>query len=104
MSSKEYENLHKISAHAKVLAGVSSLLEWDQETYMPPGGAQNRSNQIKALAGIIHKERTSKKFASALDKLIDLKTGKIQAKGLTAAQQAAAKMWRRDYLHDIALP
>lgn len=104
MQSKDYENLHKISTHAKTLAGVSSLLEWDQETYMPPEGAQNRANQIKALAGIIHKEKTSRKFASALGKLIDLKKGKIAAKGLTSEQQAAVKMWRRDYLHDVALP
>lgn len=101
--TKDYQKVHEISRHARILGGISSLLEWDQETYMPPGGAQNRADQIETLAGIIHSERTSKKFSNALSKLIDLKTGKT-VPTLKPEQKAAAKMWRRDYLHDTALP
>lgn len=103
-SQKDYKKLHEISRYAKTLGGISSLLEWDHETYMPPGAADIRAEQLKVLAGLIHKERTSKKFATALGKLMDVKTGKISAKNLKDEQKAALKQWRRDYLHDNALP
>lgn len=104
MSNQDYNNLHKISLHTRILSGISSLLDWDQETYMPPGGAQIRSLQLEAMAGIIHSEKTGKKFSNALKKLIDIPTGKIVAKNLTPPQTAAVKTWHRDFLKDIALP
>lgn len=102
--TKDYDKVHALSRQARILGGISALLEWDQETYMPPAGASNRAEQLKTLAGISHQERTSKKFANALSKLIDLKSGKVVGKHLSPEQQAAARMWRRDYLHDTALP
>lgn len=103
-TQKDYNKLHDISRHARTLAGVSSLLEWDQETYMPPAGAGIRAEQQKTLAGLVHKERTSKPFANALNKLIDLKSAKIKGLGLSDAQQSALRNWRRDYLKETALP
>lgn len=103
-SQKDYKKLHEISRYARTLAGISSLLEWDHETYMPPGAADIRAEQLKILAGLIHKEKTSTKFAKALDALIDIHSGNIIAKNLKEEQKAALKEWRRDYLHDHALP
>lgn len=101
---KDYKKLHEISRHTKVLRGVQSVLSWDQETYMPSGGADNRAEQTKILAGLVHKEMTGKKFVNALGKLINIKTGKIQQKGLSTPQIAALNLWRRDYLKEAALP
>lgn len=103
MNQKNYQKLHELSRHAKILGGIASLLEWDQETYMPAAGAANRAEQVKTLAGIVHKERTGKKYGSALSKLIDLKTGET-APDLTEEQRAALKEWRRDFIRDTALP
>lgn len=100
----DYQKLFNLSKHIHVLQGISSLLGWDQETYMPSGSAEIRGLQLKTLAGIIHKERTGKPFANALKKLIDLKTGKPLKKGLSTPQHAALKEWRRDYLLDTAIP
>jgi len=103
-AQKDYEELHKISLHARILDGIASLLDWDRETYMPPEGSEIRAEQLKVLAGLIHKEKTSKKFASALSKLIDIKSGDILAKSLNDEQQSALREWRRDYQRDTALP
>src|ERR1700733_2947977 len=103
-SQKDYIKLHELSRYARTLSGISSLLERDHETYMPPGAADIRAEQLKIMAGLIHKEKTSKKFAKALDKLIDIPSGKIKGKNLKDDQKAALKEWRRDYLHDHALP
>ena len=103
-AQEHFKNLHELSRHTRILEGISSHLDWDQETYLPPGAAGIRSEQLKAMAGIIHKEKTGKKFANALSKLIDLQSGKILAKELTKPQQASLREWRRDYLHNTALP
>ena len=103
-SLKDYSKLHELSRHARTLTGIAFLLEWDQETYMPPAGAGIRSEQLKTLAGLTHKEKTSKKYAKALSRLIDLPSGKILSDHLPPPQQAALREWRRDYFHDTALP
>jgi carboxypeptidase Taq len=104
-TQNEYEELHEISRHARTLEGISSILRWDQETFMPANAAKIRAEQIKSMAGIIHKERTSKEFASKLNKLIDVKTGEFtQENNLTSSQKSALKQWRRDFIRDTSLP
>lgn len=103
-AQKDYANLHKIARHARVLSGIAAVLDWDQETYMPLGGAGIRATQLETLAGVIHAEKTGKKFANALGKLIDIPSGKVKAKGLNAPQAAALREWRRDFTKDTALP
>jgi carboxypeptidase Taq len=103
-AQKDYEAILEKSRHSRVLSGVASLLGWDQETYMPPAAAQIRAEQLKTLAGLIHKSRTNSAFAKSLEKLIDLKTGKISSKALSLPQKAALRVWREDYLKDTCLP
>lgn len=99
-----YDNLHTISKKGALLTGISSLLDWDQETYMPKGANGNRSEQMQLLAELIHQEKTGAKFVKALSKLIDLETGTVLAKELSSKRQAALKRWRRDYQQAVALP
>lgn len=103
-AQKDYEQLHQLGRRVRTLSGIAQLLDWDQETFMPPAASSFRSSQLEILAGIIHAEKTGKKFTNALSKLIDVKTGKVSAKGLTDAQKAALREWRRDYLKETALP
>ena len=104
LEQRNYEKLHQLSRQKRVLTGISHVLEWDQETYMPAGAGAIRGIQIETLAGLIHTEQTSKKYASALSKLIDISTGEITAKSLSAEQQAALREWRKDYIKAKALP
>lgn len=103
-AQKDYQKLHEISKQTTILKGIKDLLDWDQETYMPPGASNARADQLKTLAGIMHREHTGRKFANALGKLINIKTGKSISKALTQEQQAAVKEWWRDYHHNTALP
>lgn len=103
-TDKDYQKICALSKHTRILQGISSLLDWDQETYMPSGSAGIRSEQFETLAGIIHREKTSKKFATALSRLIDIPSGTIKATGLSPQQNAALREWRRDYIQDTTLP
>jgi carboxypeptidase Taq len=101
---KDYKALHRISREARTLQGISSLLDWDQETYMPADGAGIRAEQLKMLAGLVHKIKTGPAFKKTLGKLIDIESGEIIASHLSDPQKAALKEWRRGYVLDKALP
>lgn len=53
------------------LTHVSDLLGWDQQTYMPPGGAEERGQQLATIDTIKHQKFTSAEMGRLLD---DLKT------------------------------
>lgn len=103
-TNNDYNKLHEISKEVSYLHGIESLLDWDQETYMPPGGAEYRSHLIKTIAGITHKKHVSSTFKNALSKLINVDKGKIVGKNLSERQQAALREWRKDFLRAKALP
>jgi len=48
---------------------ASAVLNWDQETYMPPKGATFRAQQLSTLAGIGHELATSKELGEILNTL-----------------------------------
>ncbi len=48
---------------------AASVLNWDQETYMPPKGAEKRAQQLSTLSGIAHELSTSPQLEDVLNKL-----------------------------------
>ena len=56
---------------------AASLLEWDQETNLPPKGASSRGHHLATLAGIAHERIVSPRFRKALRE-------SEKARGLTA--------------------
>lgn len=99
-----YNKLFSLSREAKILEGIQCQLDWDAETYMPKDAAGIRAEQLELLAGIIHQRRTDKAYRNALQRLIDLRNGKILDTTLTARQQAAVREWHRSYSIATALP
>jgi carboxypeptidase Taq len=54
---------------------AASLLSWDQETYMPPGGGAARAEQIAVLQGLAHQKLVSSDVEKLLAQWMDLTTG-----------------------------
>jgi Zn-dependent M32 family carboxypeptidase len=52
---KNYQTLLQIGRETHHLKGISNLLDWDKETYMPPGASLVRAEQIELMASLIHK-------------------------------------------------
>ena len=98
-----FSELFELSKEVKTLEGIGRLLEWDQETHMPPGAGAIRAEQLKVLTGISHELFTSKKFENALSKLIDLDTGAFK-QDLSPEKKSAVREWRRDFLIATKLP
>ncbi len=96
--------MQKLSQNIAALHAIHNVLEWDQETYMPKDGIESRSLQLEILAGMIHKQKTSKAYASTLSELIDISSGTLRDPSLQPPFQAACKAWRRDYLQAKKIP
>jgi carboxypeptidase Taq len=104
MPASNYEKLHAFSKNISLMNAIHSLLDWDQETYMPKDAIHLRSEQIEIMASLVHKQRTSKAFVKLLSSLIDLKTGEVTDSNLSSPQIAALREWRKDYLRSSKLP
>jgi carboxypeptidase Taq len=48
------------------MGSIGELLGWDQETMMPPGGAEYRAQQLSLLARLHHEKLTSTRIADLL--------------------------------------
>ncbi|MBL9032045.1 MAG: carboxypeptidase M32 [Phycisphaerae bacterium] len=51
---RAYDELLRLSRDLNVFASCADLLEWDEETFMPPGAVAHRGEQRAALAGLLH--------------------------------------------------
>lgn len=100
---KDFEACKALSRQNATLASCMSVLSWDQETYMPEGASGIRGQQLELLATLSHKARTSPEYATALSKLVDLKTHVVKP-GLSPREAACVREWGRDYRIANALP
>src|SRR5262249_1012976 len=82
------------------LHNATNVLEWDLQTYMPPGGAQARSEQIGFLSRLAHEMFTSEETGRLLAR------GEADAQGLAPASDEARllKNVRRDFDHAVRIP
>jgi carboxypeptidase Taq len=62
-----FEKLRKMSEAIFDLTATISLLEWDQQTYMPSGGAEGRAHQMATISRIVHERFTGEDFGEALE-------------------------------------
>ena len=69
-NSKElYSAYCELMQKAADIYYASAVLSWDQETYMPPKGAEARGRQLSTLAGQAHEILTSDKLEQLLKEL-----------------------------------
>lgn len=68
-SPKAYEELVTRLKNTALLSSCSAVLEWDEQTYLPPAGAEHRANQLALMAGIIHEQATSSEIGNLLVEL-----------------------------------
>src|SRR2546430_1172871 len=61
------EQLREILAEVSDLNRAASVLGWDQETYMPPGGVRARANQLSTLRRLSHTRFTADEVGRLLD-------------------------------------
>ncbi|QDV53864.1 carboxypeptidase M32 [Gimesia fumaroli] len=68
-SPQAYEELITRLKKTALLSSCSAVLEWDEQTYLPPAGAEHRANQLALMAGIIHEQTTNPEIRNLLQEL-----------------------------------
>lgn len=93
--------------HLKELLGVVSdlesanaLLAWDQQTYMPPGGAGARAMQLATLSRLAHDKFVSEELVEALE------LAKAEAAGMApdSDEFCLVRKTDRDYQKKVKVP
>jgi carboxypeptidase Taq len=93
--------LKEILAEVIDLRNAASILGWDQQTYMPPGGAEARGNQLATLGKLAQIKFTSDEVGKLLDEL------KAEYAGADPGSNNEAGMIRvaaRDYDKAVRVP
>lgn len=68
-TAKVYEELVQRLRDAELLASCASVLSWDEQTHLPTGGAEHRSNQLGLIAGLAHDRKTDPRIGELLSQL-----------------------------------
>jgi carboxypeptidase Taq len=66
---EKIKQLRNILAEISDLVHAAALLDWDQQTYMPQGGAEARGNQLALLDRLAHERLTSPELGELLEAL-----------------------------------
>lgn len=105
MSSSElyskYKSVMQKIADVKYSAAV---LQWDQETYLPPKGADFRGQQLATLSEIAHEMFTAEKVGNLLQDLLssDLPPDQKRNVGLTWVDYSRLKKLTPDFVRKMS--
>ena len=69
MTSETFQEYLRQTRTIADLNAASSILNWDQETYMPDGAADLRANQIATLDTLVHQMTVAEPYQQVLSKL-----------------------------------
>jgi carboxypeptidase Taq len=95
-----YAELIRRVREESLLTSCEALLEWDEETYMPSGGVENRSDQLALLAGLLHERGTDPRLGELL---LQLEGSELLDDPRSAAAVNVREL-RREYDRYIKVP
>ncbi len=95
-----YDELIQRAKEYALLSSCSALLGWDEQTYMPRGGAALRGDQMALLAGLQHERATDRRIGELLDEL----EGTSLAEPADSPSAVNLRELRRDYNRRTRLP
>jgi carboxypeptidase Taq len=95
-----YAALAELLRKSSTLGAVAQLLNWDQETYMPPAAAPNRAEQQSIMAALVHERKTDPRIGELLSACES--DGALMKPGTESA--ANIREIRRDYDLATKLP
>lgn len=94
------EQLQARLAEVKAVSNAAAVLGWDQQTYMPPGGAGARATQLSVLSKIGHEMFTG----SETERLLAAAEAEIRDADPDSDAAAFARVARRDFDRSAKLP
>lgn len=96
--SETLEQLKEILGEVSDINHAASVLEWDEQVSMPPGGSEARGRQLATLGKIAHEKATSEEVGKLLDKL------KSEFSGSDSDEAALVRVAARNYDKTMRVP
>jgi carboxypeptidase Taq len=105
MKPKEtLEKLHGIDRECRHLEKIAALLQWDQETCLPPEGAGERSGQLALIQGLAHERFTAPETGRLLEELGSVSGKPRGDESLPPLERDFLRVMRRNYDKAVKLP
>jgi Zn-dependent carboxypeptidase len=101
---KELQRLIEIDRELSLFIHIDSLLNWDQETYMPPKAIDERAEQIALVEGLAHERAVSPEIGELLGALGSTSANPMGDPSLSEAERAYLRVLRRSYDRETKLP
>jgi carboxypeptidase Taq len=105
-SSTELYDIYKATMQKVAdLRCANAVLQWDQETYMPPKGAHFRGQQISTLSELSHQLFSSEEFGGVLKELnsrADLEEDQKRNAELTYEDYVKNKKYSSDFVRKLS--
>jgi carboxypeptidase Taq len=96
--------LHAIDRECNHLKKAAAVLQWDQETYLPEMGVEDRSEQLSILETIVHDKFTSSETGKLLAELGSVSGNLRGDEKLPDVERDFLKVLRRSYDKAVKLP
>ncbi|MCL2092660.1 MAG: carboxypeptidase M32 [Treponema sp.] len=103
-TKSKIEKLRALDREFRYLNKAIGVLQWDQETYLPESGVEERSEQLALLEGIAHEKQVDPQVAQLLN---DLGSSSDNPQGdpkLDPLEQDYLRVLRRNYDKAVKLP
>ena len=85
---------------ASDLGAAAAVLNWDQATYMPPGGAEARGRQMATLGRLAHEKFTD----AAVGRLLEALEKETAGLPPDSDEAALVRVTRREYERAVRVP
>lgn len=96
--SEKLNQLKEILGEVSDLGHAASVLGWDEQVNMPPGGSEARGRQLATLGKIAHEKATSQEVGKLLDEL------KSELGGSDSDDAAMIRVAARNYDKSMRVP
>ncbi|HKZ85900.1 MAG TPA: carboxypeptidase M32 [Anaerolineae bacterium] len=97
---EKYQQLKERMAEIMDVTMAAALLNWDQQTQMPPAGAEARAQQLGTLSKIAHQMHV----ADETGRLIEAAAADLDGADYDSDEAAFVRVARRDYEQATRLP
>jgi carboxypeptidase Taq len=98
------QKLHTIDREYRHLEHTVAALQWDQETYLPPAGVEERAEQLALLEGIAHERLTAPETGRLLAELGSVSANPRGDEALPGLERDFLRVMRRRYDRAVKLP
>lgn len=92
---EKFDRLMALLGEASDLGAASGVLAWDQETYMPEGGAEARARQMATIEKLAHEKFTGDEVGKLLDELADWAGDQPYESNAASVVRVATRNYRR---------